>query len=70
VKQESPALAVGVAKCVSSFNTDAQRLYERLGYQRVSELPDYIVAGYSEILLRKTTGPLTGFRPAIAEKGE
>jgi ribosomal protein S18 acetylase RimI-like enzyme len=53
-----------VFMCVSSFNTNAQRLYERLGYQRVGELTDYIVAGYSEILLRKTIGPLTGFRPA------
>jgi len=30
-------------------------------------LTDYIVAGYSEILLRKTTGPLTGFRPIVTE---
>ena len=51
-----------VFMCVSSFNTDAQRLYERLGYQRVGELTDYIVAGHSEILLRKTIGPLTEIR--------
>ena len=48
-----------VFMCVSSFNHDARRLYERLGYQVVGELTDYIVAGYSEILLRKTIGPLT-----------
>jgi ribosomal protein S18 acetylase RimI-like enzyme len=57
-----------VFMCVSSFNADAQRLYERLGYQRVGELTDYIVAGYSEILLRKTIGPLTGFRPVTTDK--
>ena len=46
-------------KC--SFNHAARRLYERQGYTVVGELSDYIVEGYSEILLRKTRGPLTGF---------
>jgi [ribosomal protein S18]-alanine N-acetyltransferase len=54
---ESP----NVFMCVSSFNQNARRLYQRLGYQVVGELTDYIVRGHSEILLRKTTGPLTGF---------
>jgi len=49
--------------CVSSFNPDARRLYERLGYEVVGELRDYIVAGHAEILMRKSTGPLTQFRP-------
>jgi len=44
--------------CVSSFNPAALRLYLRLGYTRVGELPDLIVRGHSEILLRKTSGPL------------
>jgi ribosomal protein S18 acetylase RimI-like enzyme len=48
--------------CVSSFNPSARRLYERLGYEVVGELKDYIVSGHSEILMRKTTGPLTEFR--------
>lgn len=45
--------------CVSSFNTEARRLYLRLGYEPVGELKDYIVAGHSELLLRKTTGPVS-----------
>ncbi|MCU0569668.1 MAG: GNAT family N-acetyltransferase, partial [Oculatellaceae cyanobacterium Prado106] len=34
-----------VSICVSSFNPDARKLYERLGYQVVGELPDYIISG-------------------------
>jgi [ribosomal protein S18]-alanine N-acetyltransferase len=49
--------------CVSSFNVDARRLYEKLGYTAVGELTDYIVQGHSEVLLRKTTGPLSAARP-------
>jgi ribosomal protein S18 acetylase RimI-like enzyme len=45
--------------CVSDFNHGARRLYERLGYRLVGELADYVVAGHSELLLRKTRGPLT-----------
>jgi ribosomal protein S18 acetylase RimI-like enzyme len=58
ILEESP----NVFMCVSSFNHDARRLYERLGYLVVGELTDYIVEGYSEILLRKSQGPLTTFR--------
>jgi ribosomal protein S18 acetylase RimI-like enzyme len=49
--------------CVSSFNERAQKLYQRLGYERVGELPDYVVKGYSEILMRKTRGPIFDFKP-------
>ena len=48
--------------CVSSFNKDAQRLYERHGYEMVGELRDYIVSGHSEMLLRKTIAPLNEFK--------
>ncbi|HBL17769.1 MAG: hypothetical protein A2X36_10990 [Elusimicrobia bacterium GWA2_69_24] len=50
--------------CVSSFNTGARRLYEALGYRQVGEIPDYVVPGHSELLLRKSIGPLSGFRSA------
>jgi ribosomal protein S18 acetylase RimI-like enzyme len=48
--------------CVSSFNPKALKLYRRLGYEVVGELEDYIVAGHSEILLRKTISPLSEFK--------
>jgi ribosomal-protein-alanine N-acetyltransferase len=44
--------------CVSDFNVGAQRFYRRLGYEAVGELRDYVVEGHSEILMRKTVGPL------------
>jgi ribosomal protein S18 acetylase RimI-like enzyme len=48
--------------CVSSFNPDARRLYERLGFEVVGTLKDYIVRGHDEILMRKTQGPLDEVR--------
>lgn len=52
------AITPNVFMCVSSFNTAARRLYVRLNYEVIGELRDYLVAGHSEILLRKTIGPL------------
>jgi ribosomal-protein-alanine N-acetyltransferase len=39
--------------CVSSFNHGAQELYYRLGYERVGEIPNYVVEGHSELLFCK-----------------
>jgi ribosomal protein S18 acetylase RimI-like enzyme len=50
--------APNVFLCVSSFNTEAQRFYARLGYERVGEIKDYVVQGHSEYLMRKTMGPM------------
>jgi ribosomal-protein-alanine N-acetyltransferase len=54
--------APNVFLCVSSFNKKAQELYQRLGYEVIGELKDYIVPGHSEILLRKSIAPLTEFK--------
>jgi ribosomal protein S18 acetylase RimI-like enzyme len=52
--------------CVSSFNTRARALYERVGFEYVGTLKDLIVKGYDEILLRKTIGPISTFMPPPA----
>jgi ribosomal protein S18 acetylase RimI-like enzyme len=55
--EESPNAFI----CVSSFNPRARSLYERLGYEAVGELRDYIIRGESEWLMRKTVGPHAEF---------
>lgn len=44
--------------CVSSFNTEAKKLYLKLGYEEVGELKDYVAPGFSEIIMRKSKGPM------------
>ena len=63
ILRESPNVFI----CVSSFNGRAKAFYERLGYEIVGELRDYIVRGHSEWLMRKSLGPHAEFRPATAE---
>lgn len=48
--------------CVSSFNTRAQQLYQKLGYQKVGVLTDYIEKGYDEWLMRKTRSSVNDFK--------
>ena len=48
--------------CVSSFNKDAKRFYANHGYETVGELKNYVLEGYSEILMRKTTAPLSDYK--------
>jgi ribosomal protein S18 acetylase RimI-like enzyme len=47
--------------CVSSFNAGAIRLYEELGYKRVGELEHFLKQDFSELLYRKTIGPIVGY---------
>jgi [ribosomal protein S18]-alanine N-acetyltransferase len=55
---ESLAFARGknLFACVSDFNSGARRFYDRHGFVEVGPLPDLLVPGSAEILLRKTIG--------------
>ena len=59
IHRESP----NVFLCVSSFNPGARSLYERLGYEFVGTLKDFLVEGYDELLYRKSSGPWNTFKP-------
>lgn len=50
---------------VSDFNAPALKFYGRLGYERIGTLHDYLVAGRSEILMRKTRGPIRGYSRGV-----
>ena len=39
--------------CVSSFNSEALKFYERHGFETVGVIPDLLKSGFSEILIRK-----------------
>jgi [ribosomal protein S18]-alanine N-acetyltransferase len=64
-EQRIRRVSPNIFMCVSSFNEGARRLYQRHGYEVVGELTDYIIKGQSEILLRKTFGPIASF---VAER--
>ena len=46
---------------VTSFNPRARALYERLGYETVGELRDYLIRGASEILMRKSIASMAEY---------
>ncbi len=43
--------------CVSDFNEQARAFYKRHGYQEIGPMPNFLIPGRAEILLRKTAGP-------------
>lgn len=43
--------------CVSDFNEPAKGFYRKHGYQEIGPMPNFLIAGSAEILLRKTVGP-------------
>jgi ribosomal protein S18 acetylase RimI-like enzyme len=58
--------APNVFLCVTDFNTRARQLYERLGYEKVGVLRDYIVQGHDEIFMRKALMPMKDFAQRAA----
>jgi len=47
--------------CVSSFNKGAIKLYYEFGFKLIGELENFVKEGFTELLLRKTFGPIIGF---------
>jgi [ribosomal protein S18]-alanine N-acetyltransferase len=43
--------------CVSDFNKGARDFYKKQGYQEIGPMPNFLIPGSAEILLRKTTRP-------------
>ncbi len=43
--------------CVSDFNMGARDFYKKQGYQEIGPMPNFLIPGSAEILLRKTAGP-------------
>ncbi len=51
------ARAKNLFACVSDFNDQARHFYKKQGYQEIGPMPNLLIPGSSEILLRKTVGP-------------
>ena len=43
--------------CVSDFNAGARDFYRKQGFQEIGPMPNFLIPGSAEILLRKTAGP-------------
>lgn len=55
-------ISPNIFMCVSAFNIKAEKLYYKLGFEKVGELKNFIVNGETEILLRKTIGAISEFK--------
>ena len=49
-----------VFACVSDFNDQGRKFYKKQGYQEIGPMPDFLIPGCAEILLRKASGPARG----------
>ncbi|MDF0664789.1 MAG: GNAT family N-acetyltransferase [Nitrospira sp.] len=43
--------------CVSDFNESARAFYKMHGYQEIGPMPNFLIPGSAELLLRKSAGP-------------
>ncbi len=43
--------------CVSDFNSEARQFYKKHGFEEIGPIPNLLIPGSAEILLRKTSGP-------------
>ena len=50
--------------CVSDFNDRARHFYKQKGYREIGPMPNLLIPGSAEILLRKTSGPSRGTKEA------
>ena len=50
------ARAKNLFVCVSDFNDQARLFYKNQGYQEIGPMPNFLIPGSAEILLRKTVG--------------
>lgn len=57
INEKSP----NVFLCVSSFNLKAQKLYFKLGFEKIGVLSNHIVPGCDELILRKSLAPLSEY---------
>jgi ribosomal protein S18 acetylase RimI-like enzyme len=53
VEQVAAALSDSLFLLVSDFNTDAQRFYQRQGYQTVGRIPGYVLPDVDELIFWK-----------------
>lgn len=51
------ARAKNLFACVSDFNASARAFYKKHGFQEIGPMPDLLIPGSAELLLRKTAGP-------------
>lgn len=57
VEERAFARGQNLFVCVSDFNEGARRFYRRHGYAEIGPIPNLLIPGTAEILMRKTIGP-------------